>query len=141
VHAIAFPHLPRERGSSDCQDYSTVGTAEETSVIEIVEEDENSTEEEEDGQRNSRGMGKVRRASLTRQMRERNRMHRLPMISQCPERLESLCGIQTYTITEDINPPLPDPEPAKFATKQIGNSAVAVSPDGRVVAVGGWDGR
>jgi hypothetical protein len=58
VHAIAFPHLPRERGSSDCQDYSTVGTAEETSVIEIVEEDENSTEEEEDGQRNSRGMGK-----------------------------------------------------------------------------------
>ncbi|KAJ9095247.1 hypothetical protein QFC21_005613 [Naganishia friedmannii] len=28
----------------------------------------------------------------------------------------------------------------KHSTKQIGNSAVAVSPDGRVVAVGGWDG-
>lgn len=34
-----------------------------------------------------------------------------------------------------------DPVPTRFPTKQIGNSAVAVSPDGRVVAVGGWDGR
>lgn len=28
-----------------------------------------------------------------------------------------------------------------YSTKQIGNSSVAVSHDGKVVAVGGWDGR
>ncbi|WWD18782.1 hypothetical protein CI109_103237 [Kwoniella shandongensis] len=27
------------------------------------------------------------------------------------------------------------------STKQIGNSSIAVAPDGRVVAVGGWDGK
>lgn len=30
---------------------------------------------------------------------------------------------------------------SSYSTKQIGNSSLAVSPDGRVVAVGGWDGR
>jgi len=30
---------------------------------------------------------------------------------------------------------------ASYSTKQIGNGSVAVSSDGRVVAVGGWDGR
>lgn len=28
-----------------------------------------------------------------------------------------------------------------YATKQIGNSSIAVSADGKVVAVGGWDGK
>lgn len=28
-----------------------------------------------------------------------------------------------------------------YATKQIGNSSIAVSADDKVVAVGGWDGK
>jgi hypothetical protein len=30
---------------------------------------------------------------------------------------------------------------SEYSTKQVGNGAVAISADGRVVAVGGWDGR
>lgn len=37
----------------------------------------------------------------------------------------------------------PDGQPRVYAhsTKQIGNSSVSVTPDGKVVAVGGWDGK
>ncbi|KAJ9097568.1 hypothetical protein QFC20_006143 [Naganishia adeliensis] len=43
---------------------------------------------------------------------------------------------QSASVPGDVQP-----SPARYPTKQIGNAAVAVSPDGRVVAVGGWDGR
>ncbi len=37
--------------------------------------------------------------------------------------------------------PSPNARLKVASTKQIGNSSVAVMPDGRVVAVGGWDGK
>ncbi len=30
---------------------------------------------------------------------------------------------------------------SSYSTKQIGNASIAISSDGRVVAVGGWDGK
>lgn len=34
-----------------------------------------------------------------------------------------------------------DAKVESYSTKQIGNSSISVSHDGKVVAVGGWDGR
>lgn len=59
VHTIAFPHLPRKGDLVTSQNDSAVGTEDETSVIEFVEEeDEDSTADEEHGGANGRGMGK-----------------------------------------------------------------------------------